>query len=77
MFTHRITSKSLAEALGISQTSMCHLKNRLLLPELGSERLCKIAKCLSNLSGTKISPMDLMEYTELSLNDLVLEASLH
>lgn len=62
MFEHRITSKALAESLGISQTAMCYLRNSELLPELGSEKLCKIAKCLSALSGASISPLDLIEY---------------
>lgn len=60
MFDHRITSKSLAKALDISENSMCYLRNCETLPELGSEKICKIAKCLSNLSGEKILPLDLL-----------------
>lgn len=62
MFEHRISSKALAETLGISQTAMSYLRNAELLPELGSKKLCKIAKSLSALSGNAITPLDLIEF---------------
>ena len=41
---------------------MRYLRNAEYLPELGSEKLCKIAKGLSALSGNAISPLDLIEF---------------
>ena len=64
MFEYRITSKGLAETLGISQTAMSYLRNAEYLPELGSEKLCKIAKGLSALSGNAITPLDLIEFVD-------------
>jgi len=34
------------------------------LPELGSNRLCQVFSALTELTGTKIIPFDLMEFIE-------------
>lgn len=68
MFEYAITSKKLAQALNISETAMSHLKNSELLPKLGSSKICKIARCLSAISGSAIEAKDLIEFVSESTN---------
>ena len=64
MARYRISNKALVEALGLSPTAISNLKNASSLPELNSDKLCNISGALSELSGVRITPFDLMEYIE-------------
>lgn len=64
MARYKITSKALANALKLSPTSVSNMKNSSYLPELGSDRICQVSKALTDLSGTRITPFDLMEFIE-------------
>lgn len=64
MARHKIANKALVETLDVSHAAISNLKNSDLLPELNSQKLCKLASVLSKLSGVRIAPFDLMEYIE-------------
>lgn len=64
MARHKITNKALVEVLNLSPTAISNLKNSEYLPELNSNKLCNLSQALSKLSGSKITPFDLMEYIE-------------
>lgn len=64
MVRYRIKSKTLSEALNMSLTAVSNLRNATVLPKLGGERICQIAEVISELSGKKITPYDLMECVE-------------
>lgn len=64
MAKYRITGEKLRDKIGLSKQGMSNLKNSDKLPEIGSDRLCQLAKSISELSGHRINPLDLIEYTE-------------
>jgi DNA-binding Xre family transcriptional regulator len=64
MARYKISNKALVEALSLSPIAISNLKNSDYLPELNSNKLCNISNALSRLSGVRITPFDLMEYSE-------------
>lgn len=64
MARYKISNKALVEALSLSPTAIYNLKKSDYLPELNSNKLCNISNALSRLSGVRITPFDLMEYSE-------------
>lgn len=64
MARYKITNKALVEALNLSPTAISNLKNSDCLPELNSDKFCKLSHALTKLTGVRITPFDLIEYIE-------------
>ena len=64
MARYKVTSRALASTLKLSATAISNMKNSDHLPELGSDRICQVSNALTELTGTKITPFDLMEFIE-------------
>lgn len=61
---YNIRAKELGKELGLAYSTVKKLKKAENLPSIGSEKICAIAKALTNLSGEKITALDLIKYSE-------------